>query len=735
MQKGGLRDGLRALVIRHRDLLACAALALAACLAYCRLPGNGFVNMDDPLQLLDQVHVLTGLTWDNLLWSFSLESWCGPLTWLAYTACYEACGLNPGAFHILNLAIHLLAGITLFIALRRMTGAFWRSAFVSAIFTLHPVNVESVAWAAELNNVLSGLFFMLVLLAYHWYTRKPGWKRYVVALGLFELGLLAKPVLMTLPFILLLVDLWPLGRIRAAAREGEGAGGAWRLRLDGAPVSRLILEKIPFLILALGSFLYNVKGANIRMGLYGAELTPLGLRLSNAAVSSVKYLGKLFWPHDLAVFYPYPDFIPLWQAAGAFLVLTALTVAFIRAVSRRPHYLVGWLWFLGILVPFLGIFQAGLWPEMADRYAYLSSIGIFIALSWGMNDLRERCKPFRLAVPAAGSLALLALAVLTWVQVGFWKDSITLFTHTLASTRNNFVAHNNLGSALLDRGHIRLAIDHFERSIAIKPFFLDAHSTLGRAYYMQGRYDEAIDRLRTCIRINPGKAFIYANLGNACLEMGRYDEAIDNFDRALGMDPVQERVWYRLGEACMRKGDLKNATRCFREAVRIMPGYADAANALDKAGRMRSELEAQSLKIEGMLRADPANPVLLSGLGDIHHRAGEYDKALARYREALSMDPALIQALYGIAAASSNTRDFAQALDALERIRRLQPGDPAVYYNFACIYARQNLVDESIAWLRKAMDRGFAGTDLIARDPDLANIRNTDFVKGLIKSK
>ncbi len=713
----------------YKDISYCFILVLLVVIAYFGTIGNGFVNMDDPLQLTGQSHVLSGITWDNFLFSFGPESWCGPLTWLGYAAGHAFFGLNPAAFHMMSLILHAANSVLLFYLFRRMTGAYWQSVFVALLFALHPINVESVAWVAELNNVLSGLFFMLTLLAYCFYTDRPDGKRYILTLVMFALGLLAKPVLMTLPFVLLLLDLWPLKRI-GFARADEKDGG--RTVLQGAPVTRLVMEKVPFLALSLISFLINLHGANVKMGLYSSESVPLDLRLSNAVVSTVKYLGKLFWPQDLAIFYPYPTMIPVWQTAGAVLLIVLITAAALRVIARHPYYIVGWLWFLGSLAPFLGVFQAGVWPEMADRYAYLPFIGIFAALSWGVSELSARWKNGRQVAAAAGILAIPILMALTWSQTGYWKNSETLFTHALDVTKNNYMAHNCLGLAFSEKGDLEGAIREYRQSIAIKPYFLDPRNNLGIALFNMRRYGEAEEQFRECLKIHSQKGDVYNNLGGVMLATGNYDAAIEYYLEALRLNPYQEGVYYNIGNAYLQKGNTRKAVEHYKRAVDLRPDFPDAVNSLRQAAAAQKNTEQLISRIRQALASDPANPLLLTRLGDILRQQSEYDQAIAQYEKALSARANDINAYNGLVLTYSEKKDYANAVDVLLRMKRLQPDNPDVYYNLACIYAKQSMPDDAVGWLKQSIDKGFRNWDLLKKDPDLESIRNTSFVNDLM---
>lgn len=750
---------------RYRSIIYCLILSLTVIIAYSRLAGNDFVNYDDPYQVTEETHVLGGLTWENILWSFGPESHCSPLTWMAYAAGHTLFGLNPGMFHMMSLAIHIASSLLLFYLLRRMTGKFWECAFVSALFALHPINVESVAWIAELNNVLSGLFFMLTLLLYSLYAERPSWKRYIPALLVFWLGLLAKPSLMTLPFILLLIDLWPLKRIQLEIRDR--AQKLWGIHIQGAPLSRIVTEKVPFALLSVASLASNMYGAEERMGLYTTDVVPMGLRASNAFVSTMKYLGKLFWPLDLTIFYPYPSTIPLWQVAGAVFILALLTALAVRTVVRRSYILVGWLWFLGGLVPFLGIIQAGIWPELADRYAYLTFIGIFIILSWGIPDLFGRLHHYRAAITAAGSGAVLALMAMTWVQTGYWKNSGTLFTHALAVTEKNHLAHYNLGVFLLEQGNMQEAIRHFHKSLHILPGNTSALNNLGLALFYEGDLDGAINAYSEALKVNPGSHMLYVNLGLAyekkedknkaiefyskgvqinphdsrarrllsaiLLQSGRIDEAIEHFHELLRLNQHQPAIYNSLGHACLQKGNIRKAVEYYEQALRSGALSNEAKNSLINARIALAKSDELISQAEEMIQKDPQNAELYIKLGNLYRQQGEYDEAIAQYQKAISIQNESVNALYGLAVAFSQKKDYAKALEPLQNIQRLMPDNPDVHYNIACVYARQNMADESIYWLKSSVEKGFNNWNLIMTDPDLSSVRGTEGMKMLIR--
>lgn len=752
--------------ITYKNYLIYLFLILSSALAYSPIVVCDFVGYDDSIQLTDNHHVLSGLTWDNLQWAFSPESNCSPLTWVTYTIGHTLFGLNPCVFHIINLILHITSSMLLFLLLKRMSGKFWESALVGVLFAVHPINVESVAWIAELNNVLSGLLFMLTLLIYNSYTEHTTWKRYILTLVVFELGLLAKPSLITLPFILLLIDLWPLERIKVAKIKENGK--IWRLKFSGIPLPRLILEKIPFLILTIISLASNLISSNKRMILYSAEQVQIGLRISNALVSYVKYLGKLFWPHDLIFPYLYPKMIPLWEVAGAIFILVLITVTALRTVFRNPYYLVGWLWFLGSLVPFLGIIQAGMWPEMADRYAYLSFIGIFIILSWGIPSMIRRLKYYHRLLTIGGSVIIIVLMAITWRQVGFWKDSETLCNHILKVNWNISQMHDQLGIALIMKGDVKGGIRHYQEAIKIDPFNARAYSNLGkilfflkdskggianimkaleinpydpndnslaaRFFVRMGKTDLAAKHFYQALKTDPDNTEVHKNLANLLLQEGNYDGAIIHYTKVLQINPHQADVYNNLGTAFFKKENIKKACEYYQESLRERPNYTLAFNNLNIAKMNQKNLEDQLSEILELVKLDPQNPKLYLRLGDTYRLLGKYDEATAQYHKAISTQPKLMEAWYGLVIVYSNQQDYTKALEVLQNMRLLQPNNPQIYYNIACIYGKLNNLDESIIWLKQAIEKGFHNWDLIKKDPDLASIRNTSFVNELIKN-
>jgi protein O-mannosyl-transferase len=534
---------------------------------------------------------LRGLTWHGVAWAFTTEhavNW-HPLTWLSHMLDVQLYGLDAGAHHLTNLLFHIGNTLLLFGLLHRMTGALGRSAFVAGLFAVHPLHVESVAWVAERKDVLSTLFWMLTLWAYIEYVKRPDLRqssrrRYAAVLLFFALGLMAKQMLVTLPLVLLLLDFWPLGRVGI----GPNPAGGWAPARDGwATAGRLVWEKLPLLALAAASsiatFVIHQRGGAVII----LSAIPLQLRIENALVSYVVYIGKMLWPAGLAVLYPYPQSLSAWSVAVAFVTLTGISVAVIWAAPRRPYLPVGWFWYLGTLVPVIGLIQVGD-QAIADRYTYIPLIGLFIIVAWGVPDLLVRW-PLRMvvlpkiALPAAACLVILACAITARGQLEYWEDSTTLWTHTLAVTTRNNIAHNNLGATLADQGKTDEAIAHYSEALRIKSDYADAHNNLGVALADQGKLDEAIAHYSEALRIKPCYSDAHSNLGIALADQGNLDEAIAQFTEALRINPDSAKAHNNLGVALASQGKLDEAIAQFTEALQVKPDYADARNNLELA--------------------------------------------------------------------------------------------------------------------------------------------------------
>ena len=503
----------------------CICLAVLTWAVFGQTLRHDFVNYDDPRYVYQNTRITSGLNIAGIAWAFThihSENW-HPLTTITHMLDSSLYGLKAGRHHFTNVLLHTVAVVLLFLLLQQMTGALWKSAFVAAVFAIHPLHVESVAWVAERKDVLSGVFFMLTLLAYVHYARAPSTWRYLIVAFVFALGLMSKPMLVTLPFVLLLLDYWPLRRIRDQ-----------RSRV-GRQLLSLLVEKIPLIALSAVSSVITFLAQRGALG--GTEQLPMLARINNALVSYVVYVRQMFWPANLAVFYPHPENrLPPWEISLALAVLIGITIAAVILRKKAPYFIMGWFWYLGMLVPVIGLVQVG-WQGHADRYTYLPQIGLYIAGSWAVADLTALWPRRRILLGAA---ALLLIGALSWsssVQTSYWRDSETLFTHALAVTRNNDVAENNLGIVFLQRGQLDEAISRLQAAIDLRPENGPAHNNLAKALLQKGRLAEAMVHYRKFFEIEPENVEARNILGTALIQQGRIREAIEQWHDALAIEP------------------------------------------------------------------------------------------------------------------------------------------------------------------------------------------------------
>ena len=537
----------------------------ATLLVFAQVGGFDFITYDDGVYVTENPHVQAGLTARGFYWSLGFHE-CNwhPLTWFSLMLDAGLFGLRPGAFHLVNLALHTASVLLLFLLLARTTDGLARSAFAALLFAIHPLHVESVAWVAERKDVLSTLLWFLTMHAYASYAKRPSAGRYAATVGLFAAGLLAKPMLVTLPAVLYLMDFWPLGRVAVGAR-------------------RLVLEKAPLFALALASSVVTLL-AQRRGGAVGRLVEfPLGRRLANAATTTVAYVVNAIWPTGLSVHYPYPGHVSVFATLSCVALIAGVTVAAVRAARTRPSLTFGWLWYLVTLLPVIGLVQVGT-QAMADRYTYIPLVGLFVAAAFGMPAPSGR---LRAALPAAASLLALALAFRAHVQASLWRDSVTLFEAALRVTENNAVAHSNLGRAYLERGDLVKAVDHAREVVRIEPLAPDGHFNLGVVLEAAGRPDQAEGSYREAIRIAPEQAPPHLNLGIVLARAGSLDEAEAQLREAVRLQPDSFSARNNLGALLAGRGAFEDAIEQFAEAVRLDPANEDARVNLERARSAR----------------------------------------------------------------------------------------------------------------------------------------------------
>ncbi|MGV8058038.1 MAG: tetratricopeptide repeat protein [Smithellaceae bacterium] len=578
-------------------------LLIASLIAFGQILGNNFINFDDNEYIIENNHIKSGLNAATVKWAFTSVvsgNW-HPLTLISHTLDWSLFKDHAGGHHFISLLLHIGSALFLFLFLNKTTQAFLPSAFVAALFALHPLRVESVAWAAERKDVLSMFFGLATLYAYALYVEKNKLSKYFLCLLLFALGLMAKPMLVTLPFVFVLLDYWPLGRWqKALATAKVQAATSDRLEkkkikqrkadyiqekkisspvINRSPLVRSLLwEKVPFFVLGVVSSILTIWAQN--KSIISLQKLPFAERVNNAIVSYVAYLGKFFWPVDLAVFYPYSHSFPIWQVSGAAAILLIISFAVFYFRRRAPFFLVGWLWYLGTLVPVIGLVQVGR-QAIADRYTYLPSIGIGIMLTWGIVYFLPQEKLRKVILLPAAGIVLSVLTILTWQQCGYWKNSITLFSHALQATKDNYLAHDSLGVALDAEGKHQEAMEQYKSAIKINPDYANAYYNLASAFKDQKNIVEAEKNFRETIRINPGDSDAHNNLG-IILEQHykKYDDAIYHYRQALKKQPDNFGVHYNMGLTLVQKGSLEEAIKHFRTAVYLKPDYEPARQML-----------------------------------------------------------------------------------------------------------------------------------------------------------
>ncbi|PKN96593.1 MAG: hypothetical protein CVU43_19890 [Chloroflexi bacterium HGW-Chloroflexi-5] len=661
---------------RYKNLipiLICLSLAILTVIAFSPVMDCGFINLDDNIFVYENIYVQSGFNWNSIRQAFSIEllekaGWV-PLTWLSLMLDSSIFGINPFGYHLTNLLLHVMNTILLFLILCRMTKAHWPSAFVAALFAIHPLHVESVVWIAERRDVLSTFFMMLTLGAYGYYVEHRNLKRYAFVLLFFILGLISKPMLVTLPFVLLLLDYWPLGHlsevkatfpIPVVEMKSEISGKKKKSRKKDVEkavstvksaeiikpsipafkwslISPLLLEKIPLFFLAIVSSIATYIAAQ-SVGFIHSELIPLDVRIENAIFSYIAYIGQMIWPSKLAVFYPHPESLSLWQVSGAALFLVAITLTVFWMAKKFPYLATGWLWYVITLVPVIGIIQLGS-QARADRYTYIPLIGLFIMVAWGVKELLKKWKLHKEILFSASVLILIVLSILTYKQVGYWQNSITLYDHTLKVTENNWFLHVNRGLALNDLGDANQALADCSRAIEIKPGFPTAHNCRGIAYKVLGNYNEAIKDYNRAIEMKPDFADAYNNRGNVYNSLGNYTLAIENYNKAIEMKSGFAQAYINRGAAYIRLGNYMQAIENFNKAIAISPGYSMAYNSRGNAYFDLGNHKEAIADYNRVIEIKPYYPDAYLNRRNAFVHLGNYHEAIADYSRAIELKP------------------------------------------------------------------------------------------------
>ncbi len=609
-------------------------LIMASLCSYGRIVNNDFINFDDNVYVTENHHIQSGINPESVQWAFGAflsKNW-HPLTWLSHMLDWSLFGGNPSGHHLVNLLLHMGTVLFLFFFLNKTTQNVWPSAFVAALFALHPLRVESVAWAAERKDVLSMFFGSACLYAYACYASTLKLSKYFLCLILFVFGLMAKSMLVTLPFIFLLIDYWPLGRWQEALRKFHPReGGASSVKSRGHIISNLLLEKAPFVFFVILSSVMTVWAQYV----VDEARLPFTARVAHAINAYMIYLIKIFWPVDLAVYYPFEPSFSLWRILFFGFILIGMTVFCLNNIKRKPFLFVGWFWYLGALVPVIGLVPVN--APMADHYTYLPSIGITIMLVWSIFSFVQDNRFKKLFLFPAGISVLIILAFLTSRQCGYWKNDLELFGHALRVTKNNEMAHNNFGLALFKDGYEQEAIHYFNMAIGIKPHFDLPYYNRGNAYFKLGSFEKAIADYDYAIRLDPDYAEGYYSRGDAFVKLGRYRDALQDFDKAVLLKPDYAKAYNNRGIVYGMLGRYDLAIKNFNEIIRRQPDYASAycnrGFAFYRLGRYENAIDDYS----NAIRLNPDYVRAYFNRADAYLKLGQYHRATDDLNKAVSL--------------------------------------------------------------------------------------------------
>ncbi len=635
---------------KKRLLIISLLLIIAAFTAFWQVTHSDFITLDDTAYVTENTHVQDGLTVEGILWAFTTghAGYWHPLTWISHMVDVQLFGLQPGWHHLTNLLFHLASTLLLFFGLHRMTKALWQSAFVAALFALHPLHVESVAWVAERKDVLSTFFWMLTMGMYVSYVARPGLTRYLTLLLCFALGLMAKPMLVTLPFVLLLLDYWPLQRLEQKKPPQEVRKSLSKDKttlpvkapvqpVDHWPSIRpLLIEKIPLFALTVLFSIVTYFAQRHGGAVASLEVLTPGARIANAFVSYIAYVVKMLWPTNLAVFYPHPRWWPLWQVLGSVVLLIAITVLAIRGAKKRPYAAVGWLWYVGTLVPVIGVVQVGA-QALADRFTYIPLVGLFIIVAWAVPELLKKWPYRKEALIALSALCLVCLFLVTWRQVGYWRNSIALYDHAVEVADGNTLIHDSRGAAYTNLGKYTQAIADFNKAIEINPRLAEAYDNRGVAYRLFGDYAQAIADLNKAIELNPRYGEAYYDRGVTYGSLGNRERAIDDFNKAIELNPRYGEAYNNRGVAYGSLGNRERAIDDFNKAIELNPRYGEAYN----------------------------NRGVAYGL------FGNYAQAIADFNKAIELNPRYGEAYYNRGAVFGSLGNRESAIDDIRAAARL----------------------------------------------------------------
>ena len=751
----------------HKNLLVCLVLAIITALAYWPVHDFDFVNIDDYTYVKENPHVTSGFAKKNILWAFTTNyaSNYHPLTWLSHMLDCQLFGLDPGSHHLVNLMFHIANSMLLFVVIRIMTKKLWQSFLVAALFAWHPLHVESVAWIAERKDVLSTFFCMITIWFYIQYVQRPGVIQYLKICFSFLFGLMAKSMLVTLPFVLILLDFWPLNRINIFSIKNNSKNDSSKITF-----SRCIMEKAPLFLLSIIFSILTLYAQKQGGSISSIHAVPIDLRISNALVAYIAYIGKFIWPQNLTIMYLHPGSYSWLHIMSAGICLSIVSMWVVLKSNKSPYLLVGWFWYLGTLVPVIGIVQVGL-QSMADRYTYIPLIGIFIMVTWGISEfLDRRPRVQKMAICLIVGL-LMMIIFSTYRQVLYWENSFTLFQHALSSTENNYLAHNNMGTTLQRSGQLDKAEHHYRKALKIKPDYLEALINLGNILQNKGFIHDAIKYYVMAKEIEPNHVEIYYNLGNAQRNIEALNDALESYQNAIRIDPEYENAHNNLASVLNKLGDTNQAIEHCKKAIRINPDFFEAHNnlgfyysqsgqpelaiehfleairinneyeiAYDKIGLLLKELKRFEESIEFFKKAIMLNPDFkeaYNNLGlalveqgkldeaikkylialkldneffEVHNNLGnalqlkdQYNNAVDHYTIALQHKPDSVEILNNLGNAFQKLNRFQMAIDNYSKALSIQPNSAAIYNNLGQAYAKIGDIEKAINCFKDAI--------------------------------
>jgi len=686
----------------------CMFVMVATFCIYSQVQDHEFIIFDDYQYIKDNWNIKSGLTSESISWAFTTfyaYNWF-PITWLSHIIDYQLYGLNPKGHHMTNLLFHITNALLLFIILMRMTGKLWRCAFIVAMFAFHPLNVESVAWVAERKNVLSTFFWLLTMWAYIPYAEKPTIKKYGLVLMFFALGLMSKPMLITLPFVLLLLDYWPLRRLKLEQGGSDNEVPVKSQYHVKSELLKLMLEKVPLFVLTTGSCILTLI-AQQEGALINANNLSLTTRLKNAVVSYLEYLKKMIWPYDLAVFYPHPQSsLADWKWVVCFVVLVTITAICIKFIKKAPYFTVGWFWYIGTMVPVIGIVQVGM-QAMADRYAYIPLIGIFIIFAWGVPELISKWNQKEKVLSVSVGIIILILLITTGGQVNHWRNSITIFKHALKVANENsynpYLINYYLGDAFWDKRKTSEAISHYKMAIKLNPSYAPTYNNLGIIMGAEGKTEEEISLYKMAIKINPDVAEAHYNLGNILSLKGKIKEAISHYKMAIELNPNYAQAHNNLGNILGAEGNNEEAISHHKMAIELNPDSAQAHNNLGIILGAEGKTEEAISQFKMAIELNPDSAQAHNNLGFSLGAEGKTEEAISHFKMAVELKPDYAQAHNNLGFALGAEGDNEEAISHFKMAVKLKPDLVDAHYNLANALDLKGEMKEAISHYKMAI--------------------------------